>query len=321
MAGWPRSSSGADLTSHPLISTIICTHNRAKCLARALDSVIAQDLPGEFFEIVVVDNGSTDGTRDVVARHAPRVRYVLEPAIGLSRARNTGWREARADFVALLDDDAEAEPGWLGAVLNAFTSVAPAPACVGGRVDPQWESPRPAWLSDKLLLSLTVADWTDIPHAITDLTSEWLVGANIAFRRDVLERLGGFPASLGRHGSRLLSGEEIYLQTLLIHEGRTCWYEPKARVRHRVPANRLSPSWFRRRYFAQGLSDAAMWRLARNGSSDSPLGLAARQAMPIVRSGFGLRGMLRAPDDADEFTDHCGVLWRLGYVAGLLRGA
>lgn len=302
----------------PAISVVICTHNRAAWLSRSIESVLQQDMGPDEFEVIVVDNGSTDTTQSVVARYGDRVRYMYEPAIGLSHARNTGWHFARAEVVALLDDDAVAEPGWLAALCSAF-AARPAPACVGGRVDPIWEAPRPAWVSDQLALSLTIADWTDTPHAITDLTREWLVGANFAVRRNVLEESGGFVTQLGRTGLHLLSGEEIHLQRRLLKEGQVCWYEPKARVRHLVPASRLQPGWFRRRYRAQGQSDAILWHLENEPTVVATIREARNHVGPLVRAGFGIGGYLRLPGAPEQFIEHCGVLWRLGYLVQLLR--
>lgn len=319
--GWPSARPRLlpySMVNAPAISVVICTHNRASYLRTAIDSVLAQDVAPATYEVIVVDNASTDSTKRVLDEYGKRVRCVEEPAIGLSHARNAGWNAARTSIIALLDDDAIAEPGWLRAIRAAF-GMGPEPACVGGRVDPIWESPRPEWVSDQLLLSLTVANWTDTPHALTDLTKEWLVGANLAVRRDVLEALGGFTPELGRIGGQLLSGEEVHLQRRLLREGRVCWYEPRARVRHVVPSSRLSPSWFRRRYFAQGRSDAILWRLEEAPSGPAIRQRVREQLVPVTRAGFAVGGLLRRPQDPEQFTDHCGLLWRLGFAIELLR--
>lgn len=305
----------------PAISAIICTHNRATYLPAAIESVIGQDLPATAFELIVVDNCSTDDTRRVVSRYGARVRLVEEAELGLSHARNAGWRAARGTWVALLDDDAVAKPGWLRALLRAFEEVEPTPGCVGGRVTPIWEAPRPEWLSDRLALNLTMIDWTDTPHPIVDLTREWLAGANLAFPRAVLERTGGFSTRLGRIGSRLLSGEEILLQRRLLAEGHGCWYEPRAEVGHRIPPDRLRPGWFRRRAYSQGLSDALIWHMESVvGRGERRLRI-QREIGPLMAGWFAIPGFLRTVDDPQRFEDHCGLLWRLGHLRGLLAPA
>jgi glycosyltransferase involved in cell wall biosynthesis len=98
----------------PQISAIICTHNRDAYLGAAIDSLLAQSFAGEF-EVIVVDNASTDRTREVVNDRLPhpRLHYIYEPVIGLSVARNTGATTARSPILAYLDDDAVASSAWL----------------------------------------------------------------------------------------------------------------------------------------------------------------------------------------------------------------
>ena len=105
----------------PIISVILCTRNRADLFGKAMASILAQDFPRSAYEIVVVDNGSCDHTRDVAQRYTTEanVRYLLEERVGLCVARNTGWRAASAPYVALFDDDAIARPRWLAATCSS----------------------------------------------------------------------------------------------------------------------------------------------------------------------------------------------------------
>ena len=124
------------------ISVVIPTHNRARYLSLTIQSLLDQGLPRSDFEIIVVDNRSTDSTKQVIDGFGggDLVRYVFEPALGASRARNTGWGHARGRYVAFLDDDVIASPAWLENILGAFETLQPTPGCVGGRVDPIWEA-------------------------------------------------------------------------------------------------------------------------------------------------------------------------------------
>jgi glycosyltransferase involved in cell wall biosynthesis len=191
------------------ISAVICTYNRAAYLRKALRSLIEQTLDSSQYEILVIDNASTDDTRNVVESERsvqPQVRYVHEPTVGVSRARNAGWRAARAEYVVYLDDDAIAEPPWLERMLGFLESKAPRLGAVGGRIEPIWERPRPDWLSDDMARALTVVDWSERPIVLE--SHQWIVAANIGFPRRILEEIGGFQVDLGRQGSRLLSNEE-----------------------------------------------------------------------------------------------------------------
>lgn len=304
----------------PRISVVICTLNRADLLRTALESVAAQDLPSEAFETIVVDNGSNDGTRAVAEGFAAlSVRYLLEPVLGLCQARNAGWRSARGEFVAYLDDDAIAEPSWLAQILATFEQTLPEPGCVGGRVDPLFEAPRPSWLSDEIALSLTIVDWPNGPHPITDLRQEWLVGANLAFPRRVLEQVGGFHPGLDRAGNSLLSSGDVYLQRLILDAGYPCYYQPAARVRHLVPASRLERSWFVRRYYWQGVSDAVMEILHERPSRAARLRGALRRAAGLLASPRQLVLLLAPTRNPRLFTQKCWALISLGHAVGLLR--
>src|SRR4029450_9755786 len=111
-----------------------------------------------------------------------------------------------------------ATPQWLEAILTAFDTVAPTPACVGGRIEPIWEGPRPRGLGDDLLGYLTIVDWS--PRAMTlDRSYHYIAGANMAFNTSALRRFGGFNPNLGGGGDKVLSGEELHIQRLLVAAG------------------------------------------------------------------------------------------------------
>ena len=121
------------------ISAVICTYNRADCLARAIKSLVNQTLPKENYEILIVDNASTDSTKDIIRREfsgVPNLSYFYEPVLGIARARNTGWNNAKGTYVCYLDDDAVASPEWLEKIIEVFRTTTLKIGCVGGRIDP-----------------------------------------------------------------------------------------------------------------------------------------------------------------------------------------
>jgi glycosyltransferase involved in cell wall biosynthesis len=193
-------------------SVVICTHNRSADLNNVLRSLAQQTASWASHEVIIVDNASTDDTATVVAAWEPSLplRYVMEPTLGLCHARNTGWRTARGTVIALLDDDAIAAPEWLDELVGVFKTSDDALGCVGGKVDPIWEAPRPQWLSDRIAVALTIVDWSPEAKVIENLDEEWPVGANMAARKQVFEAVGGFEPELDRVGSRLLSGGDVY---------------------------------------------------------------------------------------------------------------
>ncbi len=303
----------------PLISVVICTHNRADYLPQAIRSVLEQRMTADRYELIVVDNRSTDRTREVVRPFEANdsVRYVYDGVLGLCHARNTGWQRARGRYVAYLDDDAVAEPGWLAAIEEAF-STTPGVGVVGGRVDPIWAGARPPWLSDEISLSLTILNWSEHPKVIEDLGREWLVSANMAVPRSVLSDVGGFHPSLDRVGSRMLSSGDVFLEKQILRRGHVCLYHPKMAIRHLVPKSRLNKRWFIRRYYSQGLSDAAMQLIEDSPSRTERLRRAIALASGLLRSPRRLADLILPRDDPARFTEKCFSWITVGQIAGLL---
>lgn len=306
--------------TRPLISVIVCTHNRARFLPGALASVAEQDFPRADYEVIVVDNASTDGTRDVVTgfRSGVDVRYLYEPALGLNHARNTAWRAAAGTYAAYLDDDAFAEPGWLAAIRDGFAAAA-GPAIIGGPVEPVWQARRPAWLSDGAAAALTIVDWGPRARPLAEVPREWLVGVNFALPVALLRELGGFDPRLERSGRRLLSNGDTFLQRLAQRRGYPCLYHPGMRVRHLVPAERLTQRWFVRRYYWQGISDAVMEMIERPRTLRKRLRGASGRTVRLLKTPGALRDLLLPTADPGAFDRKCLNLIEVGHIIGLLR--
>lgn len=302
----------------PRISIILCTHNRSAYLKTAIASILDQGETHWPYELLLIDNCSTDETaaigRDLETRGA--LRYIPEPELGLCYARNTGWRAARGEIVAYFDDDAIAEPGWIDAIATAF-SHHPRPGVVGGRVIPIWEAERPAWLSDNIALSLTIVDWSPTPKYIPDVRVEWLVGANMAVPRAVLEEVGGFDVRLDRIGTNMLSGGDVYLQRQIIERGHACLYQPDMAIRHLASRARLNQPWFERRYYWQGISDAVMTLITDKPTRGGRLRKGIVALIALAREPQLIWRLLRTTNDPLEFEKRCFALIRVGYVAGL----
>jgi glycosyltransferase involved in cell wall biosynthesis len=302
----------------PIVSVVICTHNRGFYLRKAIASVVGQDMPASEYELIIVDNKSTDDTAEVAASFAaPNVRYIHEPQLGLCFARNTGWRNAAGTYVAYLDDDAIAEPGWLASIKAAFESD-PAAGVVGGKVDPIWEGERPAWMSDNVSFSLTIVDWSIEPKQIPDVRVEWLVGANMAIPRSVLAEVGGFDPRLDRIGTNMLSGGDVFLQKQILGRGYTCLYHPGMAVRHLVPPSRLHKKWFRRRYYWQGVSDAVMELITDNPSTLGRFWRGLVRAGELLAKPRALVEIFLPTDHPDKFQERCFTIIAIGHVVGLL---
>ena len=239
------------------ISAIVCTYSNASLLRRTLDSLIKQTLPPQEYEIIVVDNNSTDNTPEIVRefqeRCSHRIHYVLETTQGLSAARNTGLQQSSGPIISFIDDDAEADPGWLAAVVKAFRQH-PDAWGVGGNTFAIWDAKRPAWLTDDFLGNLSIQDRGPEERKLT--RSEHILGTNCSFRREVFAQIGDFPTDLGRIGKSLLAGEEAELCRRIHLQGKSMYHIPDVVVFHHVTPERMTRSYFRRRCYLSGLSRA-----------------------------------------------------------------
>ena len=238
------------------ISVIIATRNRAPQLASALGALAAQDrTPGDW-EIVIVDNGSTDETAGVVrtagARMPAPVVYVRETRSGKSHALNTAIGHARGDLLVLTDDDVLPSPGWLSAYARALQESAADYAA--GRIFPLWEADPPRWMSSRLYGVLAVGDGGPVPLPLGRGVNDQImpIGANMAVRRHVIERIGGWNTSLGKLQGTLRTGEDHEFALKMVRAGFRGVYVPDASVLHRVPPDRLRLGYFSRWYFDNG---------------------------------------------------------------------
>lgn len=238
------------------ITVVICTYNRCVSLAKALDSVIAQSLPKTLsWEILVVDNNSTDRTREVAEDYChkcpERVRYIFEQEQGLSRARNRGVREAQGEIVVFVDDDVIANSTWLRSLTASLFDGKWAGA--GGRIVPPSDFNPPEWFTvggemDLLGALLPIFDVGDEAGEMKRPP----YGANMAFRKCMFDEYGMFRVELGRCGNNFLMGEDTDMGNRLMSAGQKLRWEPSAVVEHPVPQDRLSKKHFRAWFFDFG---------------------------------------------------------------------
>lgn len=237
----------------------ICTRNRARVLRQCLASLSTQvGAPGPL-EVLVVDNGSTDDTPDLLRTWAAAGegrRWWREPAVGLSHARNAALEVSDADVVLFTDDDALTPPTWARAHLAAYADEGV--GSTGGPVGLTWPAGRPAWLGQGVEQWYSALDLGD--RAVPFPTEHGPYGTNMAVRRRAAVAVGGYDPALGRAGGRLLSGEEPDLTRRLRAAGWQVAYVPEAAVVQQVLPERLDRRWLLRRGFAQGLTNARLDR-------------------------------------------------------------
>ncbi len=234
-----------------LISVIICTYNRADLAHQAIDSVLAQDFPKGEYELMIVDNNSTDHTAEMAqefCRAYPNVRYILESNLGLSHARNRGWREAQGDYVGYLDDDCKVPPGWLSVAAEVLLTEHP--DAFGGPYYAFYNTSKPGWFKDEY------ESYVPSHEAHRLRIGEILVGLNMFIRRDLLVELNGFATSFGMSGKTIGYGEETHLFKRLseLYPNAVLYYEPRLFVYHLVRPEKMILWTAPRRYFANGRS-------------------------------------------------------------------
>jgi glycosyltransferase involved in cell wall biosynthesis len=240
------------LGDRPAVSVVVATYNRVELLSRCLDSLLAQTLSQSEFEIIVVDNNSTDGTAEFAKRIAEQhscVRYVHESQQGVSPARNRGCREARGTYVAFIDDDAIADVDWVERALDCFRTVRPRPQAVGGPILALYLEGKPAWFTD----DLASYSWGEQPRFLRP--DEAFYGSNLFVDREVFEVVQGFDSRLGPTGDSLFYGEEIlFFERLweMIGPEARFYYSPQVRTFHMIPASRTTARYALRYAFVAG---------------------------------------------------------------------
>jgi glycosyltransferase involved in cell wall biosynthesis len=244
-------------------SIIIPTHNRANTLDRCLKSLTQQTMPSDAFEVLVIDNGSIDQTFDTVQHYAPSLKltYVKSPEPGLHVARHEGMRQAKSDLLLFADDDIEAEPSWVDAVINTFENSHV--ALVGGNNYPLFEKVPPSWLAHwwqkpvykgRALGSLSILDFGE---GIFDIDPGYVWGCNYSIKREFLLKAGGFhPDGVPKELLRFRGDGETHVSDYVRSKGLRAVFNSRASIRHFVPASRMTRSYLEKRAFAQGISDS-----------------------------------------------------------------
>ena len=248
-------------------SVLVCTYNRAGLLRATLDS-LRQLQTTRSWDIILVDNNSTDDTPRVVAEFAASspvpVRYLFEPRQGKSHALNAGLSQARGDVVVFTDDDVQVAPQWLDRACEPLDRD-PSLDYTGGPVRPLWEASPPAWLDQSrgdLWGTLAILDYGSAPFVFEERNRVPL-GVNMAVRRSLVSRIGGFHPELGRKGRSLLGQEQAEFFARARARGVRGQYVPDMTVWHHVAATRLTRHYFRKWWFWKGVSRARVERMHR----------------------------------------------------------
>ncbi len=255
-----------------MLSVIICTYNREKFLYDALQHVAVNNFPTKDYEIVLVNNNSTDSTESECHRFAtnfPQVqfRYFVETKQGLSHARNRGIEESQGDILIFLDDDSFVKPDYLQNVQKQMDSHLEAMA-FGGKITPLFESDEtPKWLCKWTYSWVSAIDKGD--KVVPFEGNSYPIGANMGFRKACLDQCGNFNTELGRSKKNLMAGEEKDLFNRLKEKNMLILYFPDIQVEHVIPPQRTTKDYIVRMGQGVGMSErlrclnigkAALWK-------------------------------------------------------------
>jgi glycosyltransferase involved in cell wall biosynthesis len=271
------------IEKNPLwLSVVVCTYNRAGDLSHLLETLSQQILEDNRYEMIIVDNNSTDETAGVAQAFCQKhnnARYVIEEKQGLANARNRGLKEAKGIFVAYTDDDAELPPNWLAAAAKIIETRGY--GAFGGPYYPFYKNEKPVWFKDEYGSS----SW--LPQEECFLKNKHLVGGNMFFRRDMIDKVGGFPSEYGMSGEGLGYGEETYMQMELLKRtpGLHLFFTPELHIRHLVSEKKLKVLWPYRRYFRQGM-DSERRMSSQSHITVSPIRIMLRIIKLILKMSF-----------------------------------
>lgn len=220
------------------VSIAICTFNREYFLEKCLNSIFKFSNQKKLYDIIVIDNNSSDNTGKIVAEFQKahsNIKYFVEKKIGLSHARNRALKETHSPFIAFIDDDVKISDTYINRLLWLINNYVF--DCLGGMYYPWYLVNKPKWISNDFGQKEKLLD------SIGLLESEYNSGGNIIFKTNILKKHGGFPIHLGMKGSKISYGEEDFVQKLIRKNGGKIFFDPDLIVYHVVQNYKLSLKW------------------------------------------------------------------------------
>ncbi len=254
------------MQAHKDLSVIVCTYNRERYIGQCLEHLIHQDVDKGSYEVIIVDNNSTDNTGTIceaVVAKQESFKYYLETNQGHSFSRNRGIEESKGEIVAFLDDDAFVANDYVTNLISFFANHSEVQA-IGGKINPRYEGATPKWMSKYLLPLVAAQDMGETPKAFTG--RKFPIGANMAFRRAVFEKYGNFNVNLGRKGTGLEGGDEKEVFLRLKADKIPIFYVPNIVVDHIIPEKRVTKEYIKG--LAVGVGTSERKRIKEAGAPD-----------------------------------------------------
>jgi glycosyltransferase involved in cell wall biosynthesis len=297
-----------------MLTVLMATHNGSDTLPAVLAAYCELQPPPGRWKLVIVDNASTDATKQVIESFSSRLplTYLLEPRIGKNVALNTGLRMTEGDLVVFTDDDALPRSDWL-VQARAVADSQPSFAIFGGTIVPQWEVSPPDWILPFQFPTLTITspDWEEGPSLPGRV---W--GPNMVIRAEALHGRR-FAESMGPTGSRYQMGDETEFVDRLVAAGFKVWHSKRMVVSHMIRASQMRKEWVLRRAVAAGRADYRRGVFAAPKRIALLLGFPRYLVRQIIEQVFRVGWSKLFRDDITTFEDR----WRLSYlIAQALEG-
>ncbi len=297
------------------LTVCLCTHNRPRYVRDCLAGLARQTVSHDRFQTLIVDSGSTPEAHAKLQKLTDANTTLIRlDQPGVSLARNAGAAAAKTRFIAYIDDDAIPDPTWVAAMLHALAKPGPPPAVIGGRILPKWEAPLPPWWPASLRGVLSIIEHQGQGEYRTPALPPKLepYAANMVVDARLLLQSGGFGGKLGRHGTTLLSDEEVQLAWRLQDAGHSVRYDARIVVHHQIQAARFRPEWLLARLYWQGVS-TVLTRKTLGYRTTIWKELPRRLAVALLCAPAAI-----VPKSSTRFM---APRWRLAYAAGFLKAA
>ena len=298
-------------------SVILCTHNHAARLKTTLSGLNALRQPEADWELLIINNASTDETEEILCATDWRpaevpVRIIMEPKLGVSNARNRGITEANGRYIVFLDDDETPDENWLVEYERAIRTWQP--DALGGCIEVLFEQGRrPTWLQDELLGFLGQLSHGPESKKLTAKETPVFTG-NAGFRKMAFDSVGLFDTGLGRKGGENLGGEDTEMYRRMIKAGMDIRWIPDAVIYHRIQASKLRKSYFHELHFRQGLIEGHRKRGGR--SRVPPLYLIPQFSRALAAA---VKQRFRSGSD-HSLRKEMNVSYFAGYIMGWVKG-
>jgi glycosyltransferase involved in cell wall biosynthesis len=282
----------------PGFSVVICTYNRASFLKATIDAVLAQTYPRDLYELIIIDNGSSDGTGALIRRYLTSasipISYHVERRAGASFARNLGIARADHEYVAFLDDDTVAGRGWLAGFDAAIRGHEARAG--GGPVRPVLEPgiEPPIWWREHSIQSIFGLDHAHLypsEEVVAIRWPLWLGACNSFYFKRLLQEQGGFRPDCGPVGNRYRVAQDVELNVRLERAGVAIYYVRDSQVKHRITRDRLSRRYLLRRAYCAGVTDAHAWNIMGSDSKAASLRQLSAAGLKFLLSGEPKRTM------------------------------